>query len=162
MSEVFSNSISARVKSTLFTYTRCLLIISLLVLISACGKSGGEGSYKNCRPGALVAKPANNSVWLTWKTNCAPDAVIGGYNFYITPVDKADKNFPRKNAKPHNRIPFPGDVNADRRFETAEVKELTNGVRYVCAVRTILVDGRLSKPSGVVYFTAMRPAGNLH
>ena len=135
----------------------CFLIV--IVLLSCGGpKSGGERVNKSCVPSALAYVPMEHGVFLQWLPNCARSRATSGYNFYVTRADEAPDNFPTGAGRPHNRVPYPGDTDADRLVETAELKGLESGVEYVAVVRILFPDGSESKPSNVVRFSAM-PGG---
>lgn len=147
-----------RVYSQLYIFA--ILIISAAGALSCGGGSSASEERGSCTPTNLEYRPQDNGVFLSWRPNCDQNTTIKGYNFYIVEADGAPRDFPNGDFEPHNRVPYPGDTNADRDTETAELKELENGRTYLGVVRILFPNGVMSKPSNVVRFTAM-PSGEI-
>ncbi|HSG98405.1 MAG TPA: hypothetical protein VLB27_00045, partial [candidate division Zixibacteria bacterium] len=141
-------------------YVLTILIISVAGALSCGGGSSVSEERGSCAPTNLQYRPQDNGVFLSWRPNCDKNTTINGYNFYIVEADGAPRDFPNGDLEPHNRVPYPGDTNADRDIETAELKELENGRTYLAVVRILFPNDVMSKPSNVVRFTAM-PSGEL-
>lgn len=150
-------SYAVRYSQSLFT--TAALSLAALTLFSCGGASSGGEEQGACNPSNLSFSPMDDGVYFRWAPNCDSKTATNGYSFLIAPALGAKKDFPA-GVTAHNHIPYPGDTNPDNTVETAEIKELKNGVEYLGCVVTLFPDGTQSKPSNVVRFTAM-PSGEI-
>jgi hypothetical protein len=116
---------------------------------------------KDCVPGNLIVTPNNQTLFLKWDTNCDINTVLSGYNIYILTEPMYEKyglaNLPDE-IKPVNIIPYPGDTNPEKSYETMSIDMLENGVEYYVSVRTVFPDRSITVSSNEVAVMC-RPEG---
>jgi len=141
----------------------CLTVaIGLLILLCACGspvtgvkKTPPPESPPRLQPLNLTYESRDKGVFLKWETNRRRNDAISGYLFYVIPEALAGSGYPNDTDTPLSKLPYPGDTIPDIRYETAELKDLENGVTYLGAVRIKFGDGVLSNPTRPIRFTPM-------
>jgi len=145
---------------------RLYLFLFAAVLLTGC-TAGGPGPAHEARPLPRVydlrVEPADGQLTLTWRVDRLDNHVFSGYNIYIQerPVIGTESEAALlERAEPFNRLPFPGDTDADITRETYTAEDLRDGVRYYCFVRAIGVDRQLGAPSNEV-MAICRPGGRL-
>ncbi len=138
-------------------------VIIISVLIFGCGPSRLKLRLdkKDCVPSNLTATPNDQSLLLKWDTNCDINTVLSGYNIYILtePIyDLYGQANPPDEIRPVNIIPYPGDTNPEKSYETMALDMLENGVEYYVSVRTVFPDRSITVSSNEVAVMC-RPEG---
>lgn len=140
------------------------MLLLLLLLLSCAPKQKGEMLERIAGPGPseLTAQAGNGSAELRWQTNRGPDAVVLGYNIYLSdsPIlsGRNDRALP-SGLKPTNESPYPGDTDPSTDFETYQLGDLTNGVSYYIVVTTVYPGPTESEPSNQIELIP-RPQGS--
>jgi hypothetical protein len=159
-----------RTIGTVLTVSRAKIALAFLAsvaleLILACAPGQkGVTLEREAGPGPseLIAKAGNSSAELRWKTNRGPDAVVQGYNIYVSgsPILSGPEDvMVPSGLKPVNSSPYPGDTDPSTDYETYQLGDLTNGESYYVVVTTVYPGPAESKPSNQVEIIP-RPQGD--
>jgi hypothetical protein len=139
-------------------------LLFFLVSLSCAPKQKGGVIGREAGPGPseLTAQAGNGSAELRWKTNRGPDAVVLGYNIYVSdsPILSGpnDAELP-SGIRPFNDSPYPGDTDPSTDYETYQLSSLSNGESYYVVVTTAYPGPVESRPSNQVEVIP-RPQGN--